>query len=100
MTLLAFLKFSTLQVKRNTQIDFEINGFAIVKDRKTFDKVPLLREQLTRVKESTEIPMMLVGNKADKTSERQVPKEEGSNVAKRMKCDFIETSAKTGANVE
>jgi GTPase KRas protein len=41
-----------------------------------------------------------VGNKADKNSERQVSREEGSALAYQLGCDFYETSAKTDQNVE
>ena len=43
---------------------------------------------------------MLVGNKCDKVTEREVTREEGYAMAKRLACDFIETSAKTCVNVE
>jgi GTPase KRas protein len=43
---------------------------------------------------------MLVGNKCDKVTEREVSREEGYATAKRLACDFIETSAKTCVNVE
>lgn len=43
---------------------------------------------------------MLVGNKCDKVTEREVTREEGYATAKRLACDFIETSAKTCVNVE
>lgn len=45
-------------------------------------------------------PILLVGNKADENSERQVSREEGSVLAHRFGCNFYETSAKTVQNVE
>ena len=45
-----------------------------------------------------EIPMLLVGNKID--LERKVSREEGEELATRLKCEYLETSAKTGDNVE
>ena len=45
-----------------------------------------------------EIPMILVGNKID--LERKVSREEGEELAGRLKCTYLETSAKTGENVE
>jgi len=44
------------------------------------------------------IPMILIGNKAD--LERDIDREEAEDLAKRLNCVYMETSAKTGANVE
>jgi GTPase KRas protein len=43
---------------------------------------------------------MLVGNKCDRTYEREVSKEEGLALARSFGCEFMETSAKTAQNVE
>jgi GTPase KRas protein len=43
---------------------------------------------------------MLVGNKCDKTYEREVSPEEGQQLARQFGCEFFETSAKTAQNVE
>jgi GTPase KRas protein len=54
---------------------------------------------MMRVKRQKPI-FMLVGNKCDKTYEREVSKEEGAALARNFGCEFIETSAKTAQNVE
>ncbi|KAI5287919.1 Ras GTPase ras2 [Ascosphaera aggregata] len=46
------------------------------------------------------VPVMLVGNKTDKTIERVVSSQEGLALAKQLGCEFIEASAKTSTNVE
>lgn len=44
--------------------------------------------------------IMLVGNKTDRVTEREVSTQEGSALAKELGCDFVETSAKSCINVE
>ena len=43
---------------------------------------------------------VLVGNKIDLENERKVSTEEGQNLANEFNMDFLETSAKTGENIE
>ncbi|KAJ3368541.1 Ras- protein Rab-2A [Kappamyces sp. JEL0680] len=47
-----------------------------------------------------EIKSILVANKCDQESKRQVSREEGMEFAKRHGLLYIETSAKSGKNVE
>lgn len=44
--------------------------------------------------------MMLVGNKSDRVTEREVSTQEGAALAREMGCDFVEASAKNCINVE
>lgn len=46
------------------------------------------------------VPVMLVGNKSDKVTERAVSSQEGQALARELGCDFVETSAKNSINVQ
>ena len=57
------------------------------------------RQQLYRVKDTDNIPIVLAGNKCDLDFERVVSKERGIELATRNKWPFFETSAKERINV-
>jgi len=48
---------------------------------------------------SQTISMILVGNKIDLENDRVVPTEQGEELAKKLNLSYIETSAKTGENI-
>ena len=78
-------------------------GFLVVYsivNRKSFGEVAVLRQKIERIKDSKEIPMVLVGNKSDLEDEREVKKEEGQQQATTFNCPFFETSAKDHVNVD
>ena len=66
----------------------------------SFDEIEKFKKDIDLVKESSNTPIILVANKCDKISEAQVTREQGLALAKKLNCSFIETSAKTGMNVE
>jgi GTPase KRas protein len=68
--------------------------------RSTFERIEKFKYQITRVKDTERVPLILVGNKCDKVLEREVSREEGYQMAKSISADFVETSAKTCLNVE
>ena len=80
------------------------HGFLFVyaiTDRSSFDQLTSLRDQLLRAKDADHIPYVVVGNKCDLESERQITKTEGTEIAKTFGgCPFFETSAKSAINVE
>jgi len=80
----------------------EGQGFILVysiASRATFDRLDTFRQLMLRVKR-TQPTCVLVGNKCDKSYEREVSREEGINLARQYGCEFLETSAKTAQNVE
>lgn len=77
-------------------------GFVLVYSitaQSTFNDLQDLREQILRVKDTDDVPMVLVGNKCDLEDERVVGKELGKSLANQFNCAFMETSAKAKINV-
>ncbi|CAG8493398.1 10819_t:CDS:2 [Acaulospora morrowiae] len=68
--------------------------------RDSFECVKMFRDQILRVKDSDKVPIILVGNKCDKTAAREVTIEEGMNMGREFDCEYIETSAKQCINVD
>lgn len=96
-------------------------GFVLVysiSSRSSFTRITRFHNQIQRVKESTAsspsypgspisaatpsapVPIMLVGNKSDRITEREVSTQEGHALARELGCDFVEASAKNCINVE
>jgi len=78
-------------------------GFLMVyaiTSRSSFEELVSFKDQILRVKESDKVPMVVVGNKSDLESERQVSSQEGMDLARGFGAPFFETSAKTRVNVE
>eukprot|EP00826_Nyctotherus_ovalis_P045387 TRINITY_DN5026_c0_g1_i24.p1 TRINITY_DN5026_c0_g1~~TRINITY_DN5026_c0_g1_i24.p1 ORF type:complete len:215 (-),score=67.27 TRINITY_DN5026_c0_g1_i24:172-816(-) len=69
-----------------------------ITNRKTFDSV---RQWVTETRnlQGDDIKIMLVGNKTDLVDKRQVKTDEGEKLAEELKLDFVETSSKTGSNI-
>lgn len=69
----------------------EGDGFLIIysiTQQQTFNRVEKFKHQISRVKDSDNIPVVIVGNKCDKVQEREVSFEEGKALARRMGCEF------------
>ncbi|KXL46449.1 MAG: hypothetical protein FE78DRAFT_366266 [Acidomyces sp. 'richmondensis'] len=78
-------------------------GFLLVysiTSRPSFEEIYTFQQQILRVKDRDYFPIIVVGNKCDLESERQVSTEEGQALAAKFGCKFIETSAKSRINVD
>ncbi|KAJ8031970.1 Ras-related protein R-Ras2 [Holothuria leucospilota] len=78
-------------------------GFLLVfslTNRTSFDEIYKYHRQILRVKDRDEFPMILVGNKCDLESSRQVTTEEGNQLAQTLKIAYLEASAKNRTNVD
>lgn len=80
----------------------EGQGFILVysiASRPTFERLEVQYQAMLKVKKARPV-FMLVGNECEKNWEREVSKEEGAAKAREFGCKFLETSPKTGQNVE
>lgn len=79
-------------------------GFLLVfsiTEHESFTATAEFREQILRVKaEEDKIPLLVVGNKSDLEDRRQVSVEEARGKAEEWGVQYVETSAKTRANVD
>jgi len=71
-----------------------------ITEPESFQATSEFREQILRVKNDENIPFLLVGNKMDLEDKRQVTVEEASSKAQQWNVSYVETSAKTRANVD
>lgn len=78
-------------------------GFVVVysiTNHQTFQDIRTMREQITRVKGTERVPILLVGNKVDlENQQREVPKVDGVALSQMWGCPFVEASAKNRTNV-
>lgn len=75
-----------------------IDGYVLVysvNSRKSFEVVKFVYDKLLDMKGTINgVPVVLVGNKCDLATEREVPFEEGKRLADSWKVAFLETCAK------
>ncbi|CAF0937177.1 unnamed protein product [Didymodactylos carnosus] len=70
-----------------------------VNNSKSFEEIKQYREQIKRVKDADDIPMVLVGNKIDLPT-RTVDMSNAKDFASALNMPFVQTSAKTRQGVE
>jgi GTPase KRas protein len=79
------------------------DGFLIVysiASRSSFERVNSFMEVLRMVKDKNYMEVVVVGNKCDVDTQREVSTVEGERAVGAMGAMFLEASAKTGENVE
>jgi Ras family protein len=82
-----------------------IHGYMLVysvTSRASFDMIPIIRDKILNATGTDSLPMVIVGNKSDleDIQQRQVSSQEGIQLAQSLKLPFVETSAKTNANID
>merc|ERR1712243_10520 len=71
-----------------------------ITEEDSFQATQEFREQILRVKSDSNIPFILVGNKADLSGSRQVQLATANSKATEWQVPYVETSAKTRENVD
>jgi GTPase KRas protein len=90
-----------------------------ISSRGSFNRIRRFHAQVGRVKESSasspaypgsplssiaaplqRVPILMVGNKSDRVTEREVSTQEGHALAREFGCEFMESSAKNCINIE
>ncbi|EGG24510.1 hypothetical protein DFA_02753 [Cavenderia fasciculata] len=68
----------------------------------SFLELQQIKEQIVRVKEmkASDMPILVIGNKADLESDRQVSSDEAQQLCAKWGVEFMEASAKTGMNID
>jgi len=77
-------------------------GFALIysiTNAISFTEIEKIRDGIVKAKGNTSVPMVLVGNKKDLESKREVTTVKGKLAAKEWDCAFLESSAKTDSNI-
>ncbi len=69
-------------------------------NKKSFMEINRLRDKILRIKDKQKVPMVLMGNKCDLETERQVSKKEGEDLAASFGVPFFEASAKNHLNID
>ena len=72
-----------------------------IAEAESFRAIQEFREHILRVKnDETNVPIILVGNKADLQTKRKVTVEDAQQLAEQWKVQYVETSAKLRLNVD
>jgi len=66
--------------------------------RETYENITNWYEEIKKV--SSKISLILVGNKIDLEDQREVGRDEGQQLSEGLSISYIETSAKTGENID
>ncbi|KAI5464224.1 ras family-domain-containing protein [Mariannaea sp. PMI_226] len=59
-----------------------------------------LREEIIRIKDDENVPIVIVGNKCDLEENRAVPRAKGFSISQRWGAPYYEASARTRTNVD
>lgn len=61
----------------------------------SLEEIANLRDEIIRIKDDENIPIVIVGNKADLEENRAVPRAKGFSISQRWEAPYYESSART-----
>lgn len=61
----------------------------------SMNEIEMLREEITRIKDDDNVPIVIVGNKADLEEQRSVPRQRAFACSQMWDAPYYETSART-----
>lgn len=73
-------------------------GFLLVfsiASRASFEELEMLRDDIIRIKDDEDIPIVIVGNKADLEDQRAIDRAKAFSLSQRWSAPYYETSART-----
>eukprot|EP00477_Mikrocytos_mackini_P001274 GAHX01001362.1.p1 GENE.GAHX01001362.1~~GAHX01001362.1.p1 ORF type:complete len:218 (-),score=39.58 GAHX01001362.1:38-649(-) len=71
-----------------------------ITNKSSFQNIENWRKEIDKYVSADNYQLLIVGNKKDLENDRKVEYEEAKSLASELECDFIETSAKEGINVD
>ena len=92
-------EYSCMRDQWTRQSDCFMVVFSIA-SRASFEQAHTIVSFTHRIKDSDNVPLIVVGNKCDLEERREVGSKEGADWCAQLGCPYIETSAKTRHNVE
>ncbi|CAD6889095.1 unnamed protein product [Tilletia controversa] len=87
----------------NSKHAIGIHGYVLVysvDSHVSFEMIETIRDKILSYTGTETVPTVIVGQKCDLHMQRQVSEEEGKELAARLKCAWVETSAREGINVD
>ncbi|KAJ4298597.1 Ras- protein rsr1 [Collariella sp. IMI 366227] len=78
-------------------------GFLLVfsiASKTSFEELETLRDDIIRIKDDEDIPIVIVGNKADLEDQRAVDRAKAFSLSQRWNAPYYEASARTRTNVD
>lgn len=91
-------EWSIFQQRHGIGVDGYILVYSIT-NKTSFNRIKVLNDKILNATGNENIPRIIVGNKSDLTSQRKVTLEEGLELAKELRCSYVECSAKSNEHI-